>query len=207
MSGNPASEVVMENSHSASPPASALQPATVDDFLQAVCRNVAALRAGDPAVQRITVRAGDLTVELDWSAASHPGDAAAGIAAPATSAAAPSPAPPAPAVAPAGATAAQNGASPVSDAADQGSPADDGQASIRAAVVGTFYRSAEPGAPPFVTEGDIVQPGQQVAILEAMKMMLPVEATCSGRIVEFLVDNGDPVEFDTPLIALAPVSA
>jgi hypothetical protein len=51
------------------------------------------------------------------------------------------------------------------------------QLSIRATVVGTFSRAPEPGAEPFAAEGDIVQPGQQVAILEAMKMMLPVEAT------------------------------
>jgi len=76
--------------------------------------------------------------------------------------------------------------------------------SIRATVVGTFYRAPEPGAEPFASEGDVVQPGQQVGILEAMKMMLPVEATAPGKITAFLVEDGTPVEFDTPLIALSP---
>jgi acetyl-CoA carboxylase biotin carboxyl carrier protein len=80
------------------------------------------------------------------------------------------------------------------------------QLSIRATVVGTFYRAPEPGAEPFAREGETVQPGQQVAILEAMKMMLPVEATAAGKITGFLVEDGAPVEFGTPLIALSPAS-
>ena len=54
--------------------------------------------------------------------------------------------------------------------------ADDGLHYVCAAIVGTFYRGPEPGAAPFVSEGDMVRPGQQIAILEAMKMMMPVEA-------------------------------
>ena len=50
-----------------------------------------------------------------------------------------------------------------------------------------------------------MRPGQQVAILEAMKMMLPVEATAPGKITAFLAEDGTPVEFDTPLVALRPV--
>jgi acetyl-CoA carboxylase biotin carboxyl carrier protein len=74
---------------------------------------------------------------------------------------------------------------------------------LDAATVGTFYRSSSPGAPPFVSEGDEVGPGQQVAIIEAMKLMLPVEAERGGRIVEVLVGDGEGVEFGQPLFRLA----
>jgi acetyl-CoA carboxylase biotin carboxyl carrier protein len=68
--------------------------------------------------------------------------------------------------------------------------------------VGTFYRAPEPGAPPFVAEGDLVQAGQQVAIVEAMKLMLPVEASQPGRVAKFLRGDGDPVEYGEPLLSL-----
>lgn len=69
--------------------------------------------------------------------------------------------------------------------------------------VGTFYRAPEPGAPPFVAEGDPVQPGQQIAIVEAMKLMLPVEATRAGRVIRILKSDGEPVEYGEPLLELA----
>jgi acetyl-CoA carboxylase biotin carboxyl carrier protein len=71
-----------------------------------------------------------------------------------------------------------------------------------AGTVGTFYRSPEPGAAPFVTEGDRVQPGQQVAIIEAMKLMIPVEAERAGEVVEFLVADRAPVEYGQPLMLM-----
>jgi acetyl-CoA carboxylase biotin carboxyl carrier protein len=74
---------------------------------------------------------------------------------------------------------------------------------LNAATVGTFYRSPAPGAPPFVTEGDEVSPGQQVAIIEAMKLMLPVEAERGGRVAEVLVADGEGVEYGQPLFRLA----
>jgi acetyl-CoA carboxylase biotin carboxyl carrier protein len=74
---------------------------------------------------------------------------------------------------------------------------------LDAATVGTFYRSPSPGAPPFVSEGDEVAAGQQIAIIEAMKLMLPVEAGHGGRIVEVLVGDGEGVEFGQPLFRLA----
>jgi len=70
-------------------------------------------------------------------------------------------------------------------------------------TVGTFYRSPEPGAPPFVAEGDPVQSGQQLAIVEAMKMMLPVEAARDGRVTRILKTDGEPVEYGEPLMELA----
>ncbi|WP_281898855.1 acetyl-CoA carboxylase biotin carboxyl carrier protein [Phytohabitans aurantiacus] len=78
-----------------------------------------------------------------------------------------------------------------------------GWTQVRAPTVGTFYRSPEPGAPPFVRVGDRVQAGQQVGILEAMKLMNAIVATSAGRVTEILVQDGMPVEYDQPLIALA----
>jgi acetyl-CoA carboxylase biotin carboxyl carrier protein len=65
-----------------------------------------------------------------------------------------------------------------------------------------FYRAPQPGAPAFVSEGDLVAPGQQVAIIEAMKLMIPVEADRVGRISAVLVSDGQPVEYGQPLFAL-----
>jgi acetyl-CoA carboxylase biotin carboxyl carrier protein len=75
---------------------------------------------------------------------------------------------------------------------------------VRAPTVGAFYRAPEPGAKPFAVEGERVLARQQLGILEAMKMMLPVEAHRSGLLVAFLADDGEPVEFDAPLAALRP---
>ncbi|MGA8116842.1 MAG: biotin/lipoyl-containing protein, partial [Actinocatenispora sp.] len=77
---------------------------------------------------------------------------------------------------------------------------------LTAPMVGVFYRAPSPGAAPFVAEGDVIAPGQQVGIVEAMKLMIPVEADRSARITQILVEDGDPVEFATPLFALASVS-
>jgi acetyl-CoA carboxylase biotin carboxyl carrier protein len=74
--------------------------------------------------------------------------------------------------------------------------------SICAPTVGTFYRSPEPGSEPFVREGDEVQAGQQVAILEAMKLMNPIEADRSGRVVRVLVPDGESVEYGQPLFVI-----
>ncbi|MEU0152895.1 acetyl-CoA carboxylase biotin carboxyl carrier protein [Micromonospora fulviviridis] len=77
---------------------------------------------------------------------------------------------------------------------------------VRAPVVGTFYRAPEPGAAPFVAVGDVVRPGQVVGIVEAMKLMNEVTAGQAGRVVEVLVEDGKPVEYDQPLIALEPLT-
>jgi acetyl-CoA carboxylase biotin carboxyl carrier protein len=69
-------------------------------------------------------------------------------------------------------------------------------------MVGVFYRAPQPGAAPFVTEGDHITSGQQVAIIEAMKLMIPVEAAHSGRITSVLVPDGHSVEYGQPLFAV-----
>lgn len=74
-------------------------------------------------------------------------------------------------------------------------------------AVGVFYRAPEPGAVPFVSEGDAVVAGQQVGTLEAMKLMIPIEADKTGRIVEVLKNDGEPVEYGERLFVFAAVSA
>ena len=70
---------------------------------------------------------------------------------------------------------------------------------IRAPIVGTFYRSPAPDAPPFVEKGDRVKKGQTLCILEAMKLMNEFQAEFDLEIVAILADNGTMVEFGTPL--------
>lgn len=75
---------------------------------------------------------------------------------------------------------------------------------VRSPMVGTFYRSASPGAKPFVEVGQTVRQGQTICIIEAMKMLNQIESDANGVIAEILVDNEQPVEFDQPLFAIAP---
>ena len=79
-------------------------------------------------------------------------------------------------------------------------PADEGDhVVITSPFVGTFYRSPSPDAPPFIEVGGEVREGQTLCIVEAMKLMNEIEAEVSGTVVEILVDNGKPVEFEQPL--------
>lgn len=136
------------------------------ETLAAVQRTATELLAAAPVPpSTLTVRAGDVSVEMGWA----PGEAGAAAA----------PVPLAPVAEP---------------------PAEE---TLNAATVGVFYRAPAPGAPPFVTEGDEVGAGQQVAIIEAMKLMLPVEADRAGRIAEVLVADGEAVEYGQPLFRLA----
>ena len=78
---------------------------------------------------------------------------------------------------------------------------------VCAPLVGTFYRAPEPGAPPFVQVGDLVEPGQQVGIVEAMKLMNPVEADVAGRVVDVLVGDAEPIEYGQPLVLVEPTES
>ncbi len=71
-------------------------------------------------------------------------------------------------------------------------------------VVGTFYRAPSPDEPSFVEVGDRITVGQVVCIIEAMKVMNEIEAEVSGEIVEILVESGDPVEYNQPLMRVNP---
>ena len=73
---------------------------------------------------------------------------------------------------------------------------------VASPMVGTVYLQPEPGAPPFVRVGDRVTEGQTLLIIEAMKTMNPIPAPRSGRIVEVLIADGQPVEFGEPLAVI-----
>jgi acetyl-CoA carboxylase biotin carboxyl carrier protein len=81
---------------------------------------------------------------------------------------------------------------------------DDNLAEIKSPMVGTFYRSASPGAEPYVEVGQQVQTGQVVCIIEAMKLMNEIESDISGNIAKILVENGQPVEFGQTLFLVSP---
>ena len=73
---------------------------------------------------------------------------------------------------------------------------------LKAPMIGTFYRSNGPDSPAFVQVGDMVEKGQVICIIEAMKLFNEIEAEESGRIVKALVDNATPVEYDQPLFLI-----
>ena len=86
-------------------------------------------------------------------------------------------------------------------------PADNGAAELELAIVkspivGTFYRSAEPGAPAFVEVGSLVKKGQVLCIIEAMKLMNEIDSEYDGEIVNVYVENGQPVQYGERLFAI-----
>ena len=92
-------------------------------------------------------------------------------------------------------------AAPVAGTAPAPAPADEGHA-VKSPMVGTFYRSASPGAAPFVEIGDTVAQGDTLCIVEAMKLMNEIEADVGGTVKAILVENGQPVEFGQPLFII-----
>jgi oxaloacetate decarboxylase (Na+ extruding) subunit alpha len=101
--------------------------------------------------------------------------------------------------------AAQPPIAPAEGVPEPAEPSTDGLMRVEAPMVGTFYRAPQPGAPPFVEEGDAVIPGQTLCILEAMKLMNEVKAEVEGIIRTIHVQNGQPVEFGQALFDLEPV--
>jgi acetyl-CoA carboxylase biotin carboxyl carrier protein len=75
---------------------------------------------------------------------------------------------------------------------------------VKSPIVGTFYESPAPGAPPFIKPGDNVQAGQVLCIIEAMKLMNEIESDMTGEIVKVLAANGKPVEYGQPLFSIRP---
>lgn len=124
----------------------------------------------------VRVAVGSVSVEVEWAVEHVTVTAAVPVPAPAPAA----PQPPAPAEAPAV-------PGPV----------------LTAPTVGMFFRAPQPGAAPFVAEGDVVAVGQQVGIVEAMKLMIPVQADAAGVVAEVLKGDGEPVEYGEPLFALS----
>jgi acetyl-CoA carboxylase biotin carboxyl carrier protein len=130
-------------------------------------------------VQRLNVEAGEYKIEIERGG----GGPVIG----------PAPAP----VAAAGAPAGGDG---VAEAAEL-----DGRHPVIAPLVGTFYRASGPGSKPFVEEGDVVDQGQTVGIVEAMKLMNQVKAEQGGRVAEIVATDGDWVEFEQVLMYLEPI--
>ena len=121
----------------------------------------------------------DPTTKTVFSAAAAPAPAPVAAAAPA-----PVAAPVAPAPAPAAEAASAN------------------HKALKAPMIGTFYRSNGPDSPSFVQVGDMVEKGQVICIIEAMKLFNEIEAEESGRLVKALVENATPVEYDQPLFLI-----
>ncbi|WP_372987948.1 acetyl-CoA carboxylase biotin carboxyl carrier protein [Marinobacter sp.] len=105
----------------------------------------------------------------------------------------PAPAPQAAAPAPAPAPAAEEPAAPAGPSGH----------TVNSPMVGTFYRAPSPTAQSFVEVGQTVNVGDVICIVEAMKMMNQIEADKAGTVTEILVENGQPVEFDQPLVVIS----
>ncbi len=76
------------------------------------------------------------------------------------------------------------------------------QVKVTSPIVGTFYRSSSPDKPAYVEVGDIVKKGQVLCIIEAMKLMNEIESEATGKIVQILIENGQPVEYGQPLFVI-----
>lgn len=74
---------------------------------------------------------------------------------------------------------------------------------VRSPIVGTFYRAPSPTAPPFAAAGQRISKGQPLCIIEAMKLMNEIECDVSGTVLEVLVENAQPVQYDQPLFRIA----
>jgi len=98
-------------------------------------------------------------------------------------------------------------AGPVPSAESKAAPAvEAGLHTVRSPIVGTFYECPSPGSPPFVKPGDMVEVGQMLCIVEAMKLMNEIEADVAGEIVKKLVANGQPIEYGQELFVIRPRS-
>lgn len=136
-------------------------------------------------IDEIEIREGEESVRISRNAAA----AIPAYAAPALAPVAPQP-PAASAPAP---SALDNGGEPASVSSGH---------VVKSPMVGTFYHAPSPGSPPFVEVGQHVKVGDVICIIEAMKMMNQIEADKSGTIEAILVEDGQPVEFDQPLVTI-----
>jgi len=76
---------------------------------------------------------------------------------------------------------------------------------IKAPMVGTFYRAPSPEAPPYVEVGQVIEPGQVICIIEAMKLMNEIKSEVKGKVLETFADNAEPVEFGQPMFLIEPL--
>lgn len=107
---------------------------------------------------------------------------------------------------PAAAQPAQQPSQPQAAPADQNAPAKktDNTVTIKSPMIGTFYRQAGPDKPLLASVGDVIEKGQVVCVIEAMKLFNEIESEVSGKIVQVLVEDASPVEFDQPLFLVEP---
>ena len=155
------------------------------------------MKANDLA--RIEIKSEELKLTLSTGAAhlpSGPGGGGAMVAMPSF----PSPA----GAAPAAAAPATQGGGEIKAAADSAAAGSAGSVgdTIASPMVGTAYLAPSPGAPDFVKEGDLVKEGDTLLIIEAMKVMNQIPAPRSGKIMQIMCENGQPVEFDQPLMVI-----
>ncbi len=136
----------------------------------------------ESGIHEIEIHEGEESVRITRS----PGGSAAAPVAPAA------PAPPPPV---------SGSPAPSPPAAADTPPEPDGYR-VTAPMVGTFYRAPNPGAKPFVEVGQTVEVGETLCIIEAMKMLNPIEAEQGGTIRDILVENGNPVEYGQPLFII-----
>lgn len=116
--------------------------------------------------------------------------------------AAPVAAAPAVVAAPVAATAAASSAPVAAAAADAAPAAESTGHVVKSPMVGTFYRSASPGAKPFIEVGSVVKEGDTICIIEAMKILNEIEADKSGTVTQILAENGQAVEYGHPLVVI-----
>lgn len=147
----------------------------IEDLFEQVSREAHELlkKAGGP-VKRVSVRAGEAHIEIEWDPTANPAPITGGL--------------------PSGGTAASALEGPAGTELDG--------VAITAPLVGTFYGAPEPGAKPFVEPGDIVEPGQEVGIIEAMKIMNRIVSDVGGKVAEIIVSDGEMVEFGQKLMLL-----
>lgn len=136
------------------------------------------------SVDEIEIKEGEESVRISRNKA-----ASIAMAAPVAAPAMPAPLAPAP-------------AAPVPVPATPGAAAPSTANAVTSPMVGTFYRSPSPDAPAFVEVGQSVRAGDVLCIVEAMKMMNQIEADRAGTVTAIHAENGEPVEFDQPLITV-----
>ncbi len=93
-------------------------------------------------------------------------------------------------------------AAPAPATADAAPAADTASHVVKSPMVGTCYRSASPGAKPFIELGSVVKEGDTICIIEAMKILNEIEADKSGTVVQILAENGQAVEYGHPLVVI-----
>ena len=92
----------------------------------------------------------------------------------------------------------------VGEPAETPAPVEPETAVVRASIVGTFYRAGKPGMAPLVSEGSRVEQSTVIGIIEALQVLTDVEANCAGIVTAVLATDGQPVEYNQPLLEILP---